>query len=116
MAAWYRLWRHCGGRNMVGMVGVVPRHHRSLASAGDQSPTVIGLEAVVVPAEPVEIIELGLVGVSPRCAVVDFGMGPRLVAALATAAGLTPEQRHVLRGARPAPEVNDGGDIPAPRD
>jgi hypothetical protein len=67
---------------VVGVVGVVGWDHGSGAGAGDQCPVVVGFEAVVVAAEPVEFGEGGVAGVGPRDAVVDFGVGPQLVAAL----------------------------------
>jgi hypothetical protein len=98
------------------MIRVVGRHHRALAGAGDESPSVVGLEPVVVTAQPVEPVELGAVRLGPRHAVVDFGVRPGLVAPLPAACGLAPQQREPLGGTGTAPEMDDAGDVSASGD
>jgi hypothetical protein len=53
---------------------MVGRHHGALARAVDQRPFLVGLEAVVVAAQPVEEVEDGYVG--PRRVLPVVGLEP----------------------------------------
>ena len=73
-------------------------------------PALVGLEVVVVLAEPGELIDLGLVGESPGGDVVDFEVGPG-VAARNHTVGVTGNKSRVLAGGDVAAEVDDVVDV-----
>jgi hypothetical protein len=84
--------------------------HHSFAGAGFELPTVVGLEAVVVGAEPVEVGELGDVDLVPVDAVVDLEMlggGTPLVGA----ADVEEVEDGLLAGGGAPAEVGDVEDV-----
>jgi hypothetical protein len=77
---------------------------------------VVRLEPVVVAAEPIELGEDGVMALAPGLPVVDLGVRPELLAALAAAGRLRPHERDLLRRRRAPAEVDNGGDVLAAGD
>jgi hypothetical protein len=62
------------GLVVVGVVGVIGGDEVAFAVAVDEGPAVVGLQPVVMPAQAVQVLEHGVVGVGPRDAMVDFSV------------------------------------------
>src|SRR4051794_3380163 len=60
---------------LVRMVGVVRWDHRPDAGAFDERPAVPRLEVMIAVAQPVEIVELGLVTLGPVVAMIELETG-----------------------------------------
>ena len=93
----------------TGVSGVVGCDEGSFAGAGYEGPVQAGFQVVVEPAQRVQLVEAGVLGVGPGFLVVVFDPPP--VAALDRAPGVGPQQGDLLRGGRPAAQVGDVGHV-----
>jgi hypothetical protein len=92
------------------VAGVVGRHECALSYSVDQRPVVVGLEPVVVRAEPVEQVVDGEVGLGPVLPVVVAEAGT-CRAACGLAGGLHEVERGLLVAGGAATVVADADDL-----
>ncbi|MGH8986283.1 MAG: hypothetical protein ACRDY6_20765 [Acidimicrobiia bacterium] len=92
------------------MVGVVGWDEGPFPAPVDESPSVPGLQVVVVTTEAVEEVEDGALRLGPVVAVVELQERER-VAALGGAGGVEPFEGAALVGRRTPPEVGDADDV-----
>ncbi len=102
------------GRGATRPVVVPPllagREHGPLAGAGFELPAVVGLQAVAVGAEPVEVHQLGDLDLGPVDAVVDLEVR-RGRATPSGAPDVEQVEHHLLAGGGPPAEVGDVEDV-----
>src|SRR3954453_17760237 len=96
------------------MSRVIRWYEGSLAPAAHERPVVVGLEVVMVLAEPVQQIEQGELPSCPRVAMVGLESGRRDTA-VRRARRVDPLEGRGLVGARPPPVVRDPEDLLALR-
>src|SRR5262249_38703979 len=95
---------------VLGVAGVVGWDEGAFAGAFDERPAVVGLEVVVVFAQPVGVVDSRRVGLGPAGVVVDLeplGAGAAERVALRRA----PRERGLLRDGRGAAEAAGGGEV-----
>jgi hypothetical protein len=97
----------CKGR--AGVAGVARGDKCSLAPALDERPALVGLQGVVAPAEPVEQVEDGDMGLGPLDAVVGLQEAGPYPAAFGRAGGEEPVQGALLVGGGASAQVGHPG-------
>jgi hypothetical protein len=92
------------------VAGVVGWDERAFAAPDGERPPLVGLEAVVVRAQPVHEVEQRDLGLGPRRSVVSFEAGG-VRAAFGGAGRVDPLQRGLLRGGGFPAQVGDALDL-----